>query len=118
MKTSELIGLALDWAVAKCEHPQAAMSATHVWLDGGDGDTDFLIKRYSANWSQGGPIIEREKIALSQFTQKDGKVIWSASAFIVKRHGYGPTPLIAAMRCYVAYKLGDEVDIPPELTNQ
>jgi hypothetical protein len=28
---------------------------------------------------------------------------------------YGPTPLIAAMRCYVASKLGDEVDVPEEL---
>ena len=27
----------------------------------------------------------------------------------------GPTPLIAAMRCYVASKLGDDVDIPEEL---
>jgi len=30
-------------------------------------------------------------------------------------HGKGPTPLIAAMRCYVASKLGDEVEIPQEL---
>jgi hypothetical protein len=29
---------------------------------------------------------------------------------------YGPTPLIAAMRCYVEAKLGDEVEIPKELT--
>ena len=28
---------------------------------------------------------------------------------------YGPTPLIAAMRCYVASKLGEEVEIPEEL---
>jgi hypothetical protein len=28
----------------------------------------------------------------------------------------GPTPLIAAMRCYVASKLGDYIDIPEELT--
>jgi hypothetical protein len=28
---------------------------------------------------------------------------------------YGDTPLIAAMRCYVASKLGDEVEIPKEL---
>ena len=28
----------------------------------------------------------------------------------------GPTPLIAAMRCYVASKLGDEIEIPTELT--
>ena len=27
----------------------------------------------------------------------------------------GPTPLIAAMRCYVASKLGDEVEVPVEL---
>lgn len=27
----------------------------------------------------------------------------------------GPTPLIAAMRCYVASRLGDEVEIPEEL---
>jgi len=30
-------------------------------------------------------------------------------------HGYGPTPLIAAMRCYVASKMGDEIDVPTEL---
>ena len=29
--------------------------------------------------------------------------------------GYGPTPLIAAMRCFCASKLGDEVEILPEL---
>ena len=28
---------------------------------------------------------------------------------------FGPTPLIAAMRCYVASKLGDEVEVPEEL---
>lgn len=27
----------------------------------------------------------------------------------------GPTPLIAAMRCYVASKLGDNVEIPEKL---
>ena len=29
---------------------------------------------------------------------------------------FGPTPLIAAMRCYVTSKLGDEVEIPEALT--
>ena len=29
----------------------------------------------------------------------------------------GPTPLVAAMRCYVASKLGDEVELPEELAN-
>ena len=27
----------------------------------------------------------------------------------------GPTPLIAAMRCYVISKLGEEVEVPDEL---
>jgi hypothetical protein len=30
----------------------------------------------------------------------------------------GPTPLIAAMRCYVASKMGDEVDVPDELVKE
>ena len=29
---------------------------------------------------------------------------------------YADNPLIAAMRCFVASKLGDEVDVPDELT--
>ncbi|MBS4017500.1 MAG: hypothetical protein KGZ68_04610, partial [Dechloromonas sp.] len=29
---------------------------------------------------------------------------------------HGPTRLVAEMRCYVASKLGDEVDVPEELT--
>lgn len=33
----------------------------------------------------------------------------------VHRVYFGPTPLIAAMRCYVASKLGDEVEVPEEL---
>lgn len=28
---------------------------------------------------------------------------------------YGPTALVAGLRCYVTYKLGDEVEIPEEL---
>jgi hypothetical protein len=28
---------------------------------------------------------------------------------------HGHTPLIAAMRCYVASKLGEEIDVPEEL---
>ncbi len=31
--------------------------------------------------------------------------------------GRGPTTLIAAMRCFVASQLGNEVDIPEELLN-
>lgn len=58
---------------------------------------------------QGGPIIERERINLWNEGYE-----WEAS-----RYGehivWGKTPLIAAMRCYVASKLGDDVTIPEEL---
>ena len=100
MKTSELIDIALDWAVAKCE-----VGAEFI---GEIDDPHF----YSTDWSQGGPIIEREEIAL----WPDAEGGWLASADNGKGCDFhGPTPLIAAMRCYVASKLGDEVEIPEDL---
>jgi hypothetical protein len=101
MKTSELTGVALDWAVAKCE------GAGTPYI-GKDGKHHLATANYSTDWSQGGPIIEREGIAI-------GKSWESWKAFTETSGGEGPTPLIAAMRCYVASKLGDEVEIPREL---
>lgn len=67
----------------------------------------------STDWAQGGPIIEREHIGTYHFVlPEDG---WAASVFDDPIY-VGPTPLIAAMRCYVASKLGDEVEVPEELT--
>lgn len=114
MKTSELIGHALDWAVAKCE------GAPKEWRDNGPFFWDGVacIREFghdirftpSTNWSQGGPIIERERLIIEPW----GVSQWAASVGRMNL-SYGPTPLIAAMRCYVASKLGDEVDIPNEL---
>ena len=109
MKTSELTGAALDWAVAKCGFVQ--------------GTARSLIaseKRYSTDWAVGGPIIEREGIELRYWGLHS--VPWKASidgdtdAGVVLYEEHGTTPLIAAMRCYVASKLGDEIEIPTELT--
>ena len=71
----------------------------------------------STDWSQGGPIIGRERISVIPFDERwearcACTVNRSVAKFIERR---GPTPLIAAMRCYVASKLGDEVDVPEEL---
>ena len=71
------------------------------------------IPNYSTDWSQGGPIIEREKIGMS--------MTWSGTCWLASVHDIGakvfrgPTPLIAAMRCFCASRLGDEVEIPEEL---
>jgi hypothetical protein len=92
MKTSELTGAALDWAV-------------HYALNG--QCQGYSPYEYSTNWAQGGPIIECEGLTLDQW---DDYPRWRSG------NSYGTTPLIAAMRCYVASKLGDEVEIPEELT--
>jgi hypothetical protein len=114
MKTSELTGTALDWAVAKCEgHDVFIKHAPVQVMYTPKGKRSWYIYTPSTNWAQGGPIIEREKLDLwwckgNQFytsTHQDGTTVED-----------GPTPLIAAMRCYVASKLGDDIDLPKELT--
>ena len=101
LKTSELTGAALDWAVARCEVGDAINE-----ID----DPHF----YSTDWAQGGPIIEREGINLRALSG----ALWEAETWSAEGGQYlldGPTPLIAAMRCYVASVLGDEVEVPNEL---
>lgn len=97
LKTSELTGAALDWAVAKCEtgrnYPPETITKWHP----------------STNWAQAGPIIERERIEVRPY---DGEK-WIATDNLTN-HTVGPTPLIAAMRCHVIGQLGDEVDVPIE----
>lgn len=68
----------------------------------------------STDWASGGPIIERERISV---IQDAGDGFWTATTkFLFEGgidgpDGYGPTPLIAAMRAYLAFKLGDEVEL-------
>lgn len=72
--------------------------------------------QYSSEWSYGGPIIQRASIALMQATDK----LWAAEKWTGEPEtredtfvmAYGDTPLIAAMRCYVESKFGDDVDEP------
>ena len=108
MKTSELTGIALDWAVATAngDYPQWDAEWGVFYAANGD-DMD-----YSTNWAQGGPIIERECIDL-QYQGGDTDV-WAADIFGAESMIYGDTALIAAMRCFVASKLGDEIDVPDE----
>ncbi len=112
INTSELKGAALDWAVAKCAGVSMIGHQGFVW----DAYTNLAVFEPSINWEQAGPIIEREVIALIH-PKHD---CWTAHVYDKHRddESYtldGTTPLIAAMRCYVASKLGDEVEIPEEL---
>ena len=96
MKTSELSGAQLDWAVAKAE---------------GYPDEDISVDwNYSTDWRLGGSLIEREGIQIQK--HRSGWVALPEDAqFSEEEYQEGPTILIAAMRCYVASKLGEEVDM-------
>jgi len=113
MKTTELTGIALDWAVAKCEGV----------INGDDLDIGFILERGytpSTDWAQGGAIIEREGIEFWTYSadvHEHGNftAIKTAKHPSRTQHYSGPTPLIAAMRCYVAAKLGADVTLPEGL---
>lgn len=119
MKISEAPPPALDWLVAKAEGVE--------WFDPEDPSSFLGMReedgkfRYSEDWSQGGPIIERERISVidTGIFFPNSNAQWKAS---IRKHGlpalsfhFGPTPLIAAMRCFVVSRLGEEVDVPEEL---
>ena len=115
IKTSELSGEQLDWAVAKCEGQEVVFEDGELCLPSSyfkDGDP----YKPSTNWGQGGPIIEREEIKVGpQIHSGWESTVWENCRPISSK---GPTPLVAAMRCYVASKLGDEIEIPEEMTNE
>jgi hypothetical protein len=118
LKANELTGAALDWAVAKCIYEPDDV----VICDGRVFAYDDATKGFNpaTNWAQGGPIIEREGMALNmEDTHEWRAAMWwddeDSKGDILM---VGPTPLIAAMRCYVASKLGDEVEVPDELQGE
>jgi hypothetical protein len=107
MKTSELTGLTLDYAVAIA-----------------NGDSIIISQQnwpwYSTDWAEAGLIIEREGIEFWTYSANQDEhgnftAIKTAKHPSSTQHYSGSTPLIAAMRCFVASKLGDEVEIPKEL---
>ena len=123
IKTAELLGPALDWAVAKLEEEHdkrltVIRREDHIGhpieRETESGSYAYEWWAPSRIWAQGGPIIEREGIELKRSLV--APFVWAAFAFRSPRaHCTGPAPLIAAMRCFVASKLGDEVEIPEEL---
>jgi hypothetical protein len=118
IKTSDLSGAALDWAVAQCEGDDSIAACYY------EDNTPLLLDeapepewKPSTNWAQGGPIIERYCINLFRLDPKteDNTNFWVAHIDGIYCR-YGVSALMAAMRCYVASKLGDEVEIPDELS--
>lgn len=121
MKVSELEGALLDYWVAKADGaPGAVMLKGSLYHENGMGGYYRFNFRPSTNWLQGGPIIEREKIAIIPFNEgteygaimrKDGHHFIEVE---IDETDKGPTPLIAAMRCFVADKFGFNLSLCPD----
>ena len=117
IKVSEATPIQLDWLVATLEgRGLGTYAGDMLKLRIAQG---VRPPRYTTDWVQGGPIIEREKIDC--IADPNGKDVWMGQLYATRlggqcvKRGYGPTPLIAAMRCYVASELGDTVEVPDEL---
>ena len=120
IKTSELQGMALDWAVAQAVGEQITL--TMCFGTDSAGMVPWSEKRRkpyapSTNWAQGGPLTDKYDMEI--MLQDEDPDWWFAStgAHRSKARGmaYGPSRLIAAMRAIVKKEFGDEVEIPDEL---
>ena len=118
IKVSEATSIQLDWLVAKCNgdfalyhNIEQGQRFLNLW-------TGSAFLKYSSLWGCGGPIIERERLCARPLKEVWG--CWVTDLYgdihALSLSGFGPTPLIAAMRCYVASKMGDVVEVPEELT--
>jgi hypothetical protein len=119
MKVSKLTGAELDYWVGKAEGLNVKIIGENCFES---FDTHMLPNAYTLTysptslWSQGGPIIHRERIGTSGpgcMGGPDSEKYWSAhidTGSFPCISATGRTPLIAAMRAYVAGKFGEEVD--------
>lgn len=111
VKTAELVGPALDWAVAQAigadqvEFGVVGSAAFIACIHSGIWERNW---RPSASWAQGGPLIDKHRMSF-----------WGGENYVYAvcagGEGYGPTHLVAACRAIVAASLGDTVSVPAAL---
>lgn len=141
IKVSEASGAVLDWLVATADglkfydgwqgrwndedvtdwfYDAREKAIIQKWFDGSASRAGMW--REQARWSpstdpaQAWPIIDRELIGTTHLVHGFRGPTWSARIGGGSSE-YGPTSLIAAMRCYVACKLGETVEVPEELVS-
>jgi len=108
MKAAQLSGTQLDYWAAKAAGIPVFHQGDELFYHPGHNlpPRKWNPSRY---WSQGGPIIEEQKVDLNWDTE--GTLEWSAS-IEPDVLAHGPTVLEAAMRAYVISSLGQ--DLPDE----
>lgn len=127
MKISELTRAKLNFAVAKCENLNVYVTkkgmARYIAAD----SSRHTVPNYVEDWAHAGPIIDNEDFVWIVKWQHGSSHMLSHTIGWEARIGMedeahhtvmnGSTKLIAAMRCYVASKLGTDIEIPKELIN-
>ena len=115
---ADLVGESLDMAVALADgHPvrrSAMEDAPGIHEQWPDGNWEW-IRRPSTAWEHGGPIIERAGIEITPSAEGTWYALWIEdrdSDTSATGSGEAFTPLAAAMRAYVAGRLGETVDLP------
>ena len=111
IKIENLRGKALDWAASSIEQ-DLERTGNEAYVVEWNGERKLFCP--STSWDQGGKILDREKICvmwLDYENKKNPDEKWSAGLDGELLFS-GATALEAAMRCYVASKLGDEVEVP------
>ena len=117
IKTGDLTGPALDWAVQEIEYQRMVAEGEHVkqWvLD--DHRAGSCSAHYSTDWLWGGPLLNQHKISRTI----DHSGLWIAYAGYnlndEQRHMQcDRSELVAGLRCLVALNLGEVVDVPEEM---
>lgn len=131
VKTCDLEGAALDWAVAMAEGEEVIVhgigqyrydvrGGIHCCKYGctfGPRSITEEVERYepSDSWAQGGPLIEKHKLDIGA-PMENVTGPWNANTEWGHPMGTpGPTPLVAACRAIVRAKLGETINVPAEL---
>ncbi|MBA6096384.1 DUF2591 domain-containing protein [Pseudomonas juntendi] len=122
VKTADLVGEALGWAVGMADGLELEMEPPHY-------NTSWRVfarhrytvteqaKRFNPweDWAVGGPLLQKHNVSL-HCPQKD----WDYWAAWITENGKdvaqgADLPLPAACRAIVAHKIGDTVQVPKEL---
>lgn len=122
VKTADLSGEALGWAVGKAESLDLILEPPQYgnhWRVFARSLATVIehTKRYNPweDWTLGGPLIEKHMVSLHCPQSTDD--VWAG--WVITDKGEfcqaGGNALIAACRAIVAAKLGDTVQVPKEL---
>jgi hypothetical protein len=114
IRVSEATEVQLDWLVAMCEGVDYEAEP----VTNGIG-MEFPATRFSTDWSQMGPILDRiDGVLIKRWVtaRPDLKCQVEIHNDDGDEIQFGPTLCVAAARCYVAFKLGEIVEVPEELS--